>query len=788
MKKILTKPIALLLLVTLLTGLLSLSAFADGTVIIGEVTVIGTGSVNLRSGGSINYPIIGKASSGQLFQTTGQTSTGWYEILLPDGSLAYVSNGLVRFFPYATPVPVGAQYYITAQYRTAQGQLLRAVDVPVKPGQNVVTADDVLVPGYRLISTRSVYVFVDAAGKAVPSGVIFSYEPLYQQATPAPAVQAVVPVYYRNVFNQVLASEYRMLPQGTHLVRADAGRIPAGYALSGATDAVVIVSSIGTAAPEAVNFILTQSVVQTPRPIGAEVIISYRSETGGELYTERRVLQPGYSTVTADDSRVPAGMSLTSSRSVAVYVSDQGFAYPGSIVFTYRAVSWANVQVLYRSNAGVTLYNETRTLPQGTHTLTADDSRVPSGYVLQGARSVNVTVYANGTASQNQVIFIYSPPVTAYLGIEYRDTQGSTLFTESKALGQGTHTITANDGRVPAGYVLQGARSVQVTVYANGTISQNRVIFLYARPVTAFLNILYRDSGGATLFTETRTLQQGTHTITANDGRAPAGYVLQGPRSVQVTVYPDGSISPVQVVFTYAPPAPPVSVNVPVIYQDQNGSLLHQTSALVSSSAPNKVTADKSLVPAGYVLSGPSSVTVTVSPQGVATPAQVKFTFRDPSTIVDTFVLPAFQSFSMSGSAQPVYSGPGTEYYRAASGKAAVGGGRLRLWGAQGDWALIGYGLSNNLYRIGYIKKSALPSSLDVPELAFSYQTVRTVADAPLNDDPIIQPVMIYRIPAGTEVTLLAYETFSNRWAYIETTFNGQPIRGFVRKENISAP
>ncbi len=237
-----------------------------------------------------------------------------------------------------------------------------------------------------------------------------------------------------------------------------------------------------------------------------------------------------------------------------------------------------------------------------------------------------------------------------------------------------------------------------------------------------------------------------------------------------------------------APAAPPVTANVQVLYLDQDNNVIYQTTAQVSSAAPNKITADRSVLPAGYVLTGSLSVTVTVSPQGVPTPEQAVFTSRYAPIGSGTYFLPAFQSFSMSGSALPVYSGPGTEYYRAASGKATVGGGRLRLWGTQGDWALIGYGLSNNLYRIGYIQKSALPAGLDVPELAFSYQTVRTVADAPLNDDPIIKPVMIFRIPAGTEVTLLAYETFSNHWAYIETTFNGQPIRGFVRKENISAP
>ena len=62
------------------------------------------------------------------------------------------------------------------------------------------------------------------------------------------------------------------------------------------------------------------------------------------------------------------------------------------------------------------------------------------------------------------------------------------------------------------------------------------------------------------------------------------------------------------------------------------------------------------------------------------------------------------------------------------------------------------------------------------------------MSPANLTDDPIINPTWLFEIPTGTEVTLLAYENFVDHWAYIETTYNGQPIRGFVNKIRISAP
>lgn len=788
MKKASTKIMSLLPAVLLMAGLFT-PALADGELLVGEVTVIATNSVNVRSGGSTQYPIIATAKSGELFQTTGQVPGGWYEILLPDNTFGYVSDKLLYFVPYPVPIPIGSgpqQFTVPVYYRTRDGQLLKQVDVPVVPGQsNVITADDSQVPGYRLVSTRSVYVWVDATGRPNPSGVIFNYELMYVQPTQAPQTSVNLPVYYRNIYNQVIATEYRLVTQGTQLVRADAAKLPAGYYLTGSTEAVVTVTSYGTASPAAINFTAAQNVYATPVPQTFEVPVSYRDEQGRILLNTSQPVQPGYTTVSADDSRVPAGMQLSSARSVVVYCSSQGVTFPSTVVFTYRSAISATIQVIYQDQSGATLYSENRQLAQGTQTITADNTRVPAGYQLQGSSSVQVTVYSNGTVSQNRVVFVYALPVRVSLPVYYRDTNGAALYSENQTLGQGTVTITANDGRVPAGYVLQSARSVNVTVYANGTASPSQVVFLYARPVSANVQIVYRDSNGTNLYTETRTYQQGSHTVTANDGRAPSGYVLQSARNVNITVYADGSVSPSQVIFTYAPPAPPVTVNVPVIYKDQDGAVLFQTSVAVSSASPQNVTADKSKAPAGYVLSGPSTVKVTVSPNGTANPSQVVFTFRDPATITEAQMLPAYTTFRVNGD-YPVYSGPDTTYYRAASGRAMVGGGQLRLWGFTGDWALIGYGLSNNLYRIGYIQRSGVPADVVAEELFFGSQTATITAPAVVNDDPIIKPTKIFELPKGAQVTLLAY--LNETWAYIETTFQNQPIRGFVRRQYISVP
>ena len=777
--------LSLVLALVLLIGAMAVPAAADGVMIVGEVTITSNTTVNLRSGGSTDYPVIGNGSSGEVFQTTGQVASGWYEILLPDDRIAYVSNKLVYFYAYPNPIPLGAQFTVPVYYMNRQGQTLKSINVRVSQGQNIITADDSQVPGYRLTSTRSIYVYVDASGKAVPSGVIFTYDQAYVQPTQPPVTQVYLPVYYRDIYNQVVASESRLLTVGSQLVKADPGKLPQGYYISGASDVVVSVSANGVAAPREVNFIVSRVAQSTPQPTQFYVPVRYQDEAGNLLLQTQAAVNPGYTTVSADDSLVSAGMELISARSIVVYASNQGLTFPSTVIFTYRAGVKANVQIVYRDAGGSILFSETRQYAQGTHTITADDSRAP-GRILQGSRSAQVTVYANGTVSQNQVIFTYALPVSAQLNIEYRDNEGRTLKTLQQALGQGTHNITADDRQVPSGYTLQNARSVQVTVYQNGMLSQDRVVFLYAMPVSATVLIIYRAQDGSQLYSENRSYPQGTHTISANDGRVPSGYTLQGSRQAQVTVSAAGVANPGQVVFTYAPPAPPVTVNVPVVYKDQDGAVLNSTTVSVSSAAPKKVSADRNQAPSGYVLSGAGSVTVTVSPSGVASPSQVVFVFRDPSTITEAQMLPDFQTFSFKGKAQAVYSGPGTNYYRSGNGKASVGGGRLRFYGIEGDWALIGYGLSNNLYRIGYIPKSAVPTTLDLHDLYLGSQVATVTRNAYVNDDPIIKPITIFELSKGTQVTLLAY--ISDKYAFIETTYQGKPMRGFVRRDHLSIP
>ena len=59
-----------------------------------------------------------------------------------------------------------------------------------------------------------------------------------------------------------------------------------------------------------------------------------------------------------------------------------------------------------------------------------------------------------------------------------------------------------------------------------------------------------------------------------------------------------------------------------------------------------------------------------------------------------------------------------------------------------------------------------------------------------LTDDPLRFATTITTIPAGSKVTYLTTMTNQNGqvWDYIETTVNGQPVRGFIPAGNIEVP
>lgn len=253
----------------------------------------------------------------------GYVLTGASQVTVTVSSQGAANPGSVTFtyFLQATNPPVTAG--VTVNYLDEGSALLHRETVTLGQGTSAVSANDRLVPpGYTLTSVRTVYVTVASNGTASPSAISFVYRK-------AP-VTVMVPVNYQDTRGVTFYSDQITLAAGTHTVIANAGYVPDGYTLQGASTQTVAVDAFGNASPPAVTFVYKA-------PATASVPVRYQDEHGTVLYEEVQQLRQGVSTVSAVHALVPAGYTLKSEGSVTVAVDAGGAASPASVTFTYQA-------------------------------------------------------------------------------------------------------------------------------------------------------------------------------------------------------------------------------------------------------------------------------------------------------------------------------------------------------------------------------------------------------------------------------------------------------------------
>lgn len=164
------------------------------------------------------------------------------------------------------------------------------------------------------------------------------------------------------------------------------------------------------------------------------------------------------------------------------------------------------------------------------------------------------------------------------------------------------------------------------------------------------------------------------------------------------------------------------------------------------------------------------------------TSSEARTSLTNPPTIPDGTLTAERIKFG-SGKKYPVYQGPGTEYGRAANGKASVSTNDwIQVFGEENGYIMIQYDISKDQYRIGWIDKKALPSGEKVDEFAFQPVQGYLPLETHLTDDPLNSEKVVLTLSEGTTVKWLAS---MGDWAYIETT-SGALIRGFVPISSIA--
>lgn len=135
-----------------------------------------------------------------------------------------------------------------------------------------------------------------------------------------------------------------------------------------------------------------------------------------------------------------------------------------------------------------------------------------------------------------------------------------------------------------------------------------------------------------------------------------------------------------------------------------------------------------------------------------------------------------------TGQTLPVYSAPSRDSWRGANGKASVGtNGAIYSAGWEDGWLLVMYETNSGSVRVGYVSGDDIRGGVPMDtSLTFSYAPATLDTSAVLTDDPARTKTSIVQLRAGTQVTYLTSFFNKSAWDYIETTVDGQTVRGFL--------
>ena len=142
-----------------------------------------------------------------------------------------------------------------------------------------------------------------------------------------------------------------------------------------------------------------------------------------------------------------------------------------------------------------------------------------------------------------------------------------------------------------------------------------------------------------------------------------------------------------------------------------------------------------------------------------------------------------------AGQKLPVYSAPSSAAFRANNGKALVNtNGAVYALGYDSGWMLMLYEANYaGQYRVGYIDTSKIKGKLPtLDSLYWAMTPCQVLNNVALTDDPALTGNAMTTLMAGSNVTYLTTMFNNTAWDYIETTVNGQTIRGFVPQGSLS--
>ena len=435
--------------------------------------------------------------------------------------------------------------------------------------------------------------------------------------------------------------------------------VPDGTVLSGVADAgtslsavapVQIMALAADGQPGALLYLYVSTQAALPDDPAAPVVVQPVDVTVIYVNENNEPLQSFTQTFTEGRWPIEAPAALEGNYVLAgestqyVEITAAG-ADKNPVVFQYRyeapAVNPVTIPVRYLSqedNLPVAQEGEAVCQPGTTTIVTPAPQGLLTGYVLTGDPTQAVTVDAEGHADKSEVVFYYQQTIQPQkITVYYCDESEKAIALPTEFVCQpGENDVAPAPADLPQGYELADEATKRVTLDENG-LSADRVTFHYCRIAVAVnVPVKYVNQQGEAVAQEQTVLcQPGETVITAAPEGLLADYTLDSAASVTILVDENGA-APAEAVFTYRytpdVPAPKIAL-VNVKYVSSQGSVFYNYTETCVENAENAIAVDWEKVPADYELaSGAEKINVQVDANGVATPAEVIFQFRQELT------------------------------------------------------------------------------------------------------------------------------------------------------------
>ena len=572
---------------------------------------------------------------------------GAFEIAYP----LYLS--VIPMPPYQPAGPTSGTVHISYSFAGAE---VYGFDETVPAEGRSFAPDASLVPaGYELVSTGEVLVTLNPDGTTSPNPVVFEV----QQSAPQ-VVNSTVTFHHLDEVTgqQITGDTWEDLAPETYSASTYQQAVE-GYTYSYASPDPFTVDGMGTpvevtlyytpSAPQVVNSTVTIHHVdaQTGQPITGDT--TAEAEANMETYSSIYQTQvEGYTYSYADpESFTPDGM---------------GTPVEVTLYYTQNAPEPVNSTVTFHHKDAATDQELTSTqqeLAPNTYA-SADYKTEIEGYTYASAAQESFTVDGTGAPVDVTLYYNQNAPTEPVVLEEYTNQYG---ITTKGSLNLRSSPTTKDDGNkvvqgVNKDVVMPTTQRVQsldndgyswYRVNYNGTdcyVRDDCFRLLTEEEMQQYLNVevpvKYVDQAtGEAFYTTTAQCAKGGSVTVEVDLNQAQGYTLVSEASVQVSADANGTLTPAEVVFTFAKEQQPVKGTVSAIYVDEAQKPVAEPQTFERDPGSYSVNEFAINTPEGYEPLQVNVQEVIVHDDGTVEPETVVFTYAvkqtEPVNSVVTF-------------------------------------------------------------------------------------------------------------------------------------------------------